>query len=138
MSEFSDQSDARKLEMTFQTALSSGLNFQNVLRRNESTETTLPAAVITARVTGEDMSVRYSNRYAQTLELRASAQVSAAQPDSARALETFQRRIKDTIEAASGITGWNYLRIEYQGDEVAFDGVKREHTHIWTVTAHAA
>lgn len=136
MTEFEQQDTARKFEITMQAAVRSGLNFDNVYRGTEEPTRILPCAVMEARATGEDESMRIDNRYATTLAFRATAMVSAAQENSAQALETFARSLKIAIETASDIEGWNYVRLDYQGDERAFDGVKRECVHLYTVTVH--
>jgi hypothetical protein len=93
--------------------------------------------VLKARATGIDMSIRAAGKYATSLDFRASAMVAATVPDSARAVEDFALRLKDAIEAAVITSGWQYLRLDYQGDERALEGARREFTHIYTVTALA-
>lgn len=137
MSEFDQQQTARKLEITVQAVLQAAMPTVAFRRTLEAVENILPVGVINARITGEDLSFKYDERYAHTLELRVIARHSVAAPDSGRSVEAFASNIKTAVEAATGVTGWNYLRLEYQGDERANDSTRREVTNIWTVTAHA-
>jgi hypothetical protein len=136
MSEFTDQTMARKLEITFQGALIASLGHRNIYRANEEGERLLPCVVLKAESKEEDMAFRYQGRYALTLELRATAMVSAVLEDSSRALETDAQSLRQAIETATITTGYNYLRLEYAGDAKGSDGIKREFSHIWKVTAH--
>jgi hypothetical protein len=137
MSEFSDQSIARKLEISFQSALIVGLGHRSIYRSNEDGERLLPCIVLKAEQKQEDLSFRYLGRPAQTIELRAAAHVSTAGENSSRAVETMAQSLRTAIETATIGSGWNYLRLEYAGSEKAADNTTRSITHIYQVTAHA-
>lgn len=133
-----DQTTARKLESTLQTALFAGLGHRAIYRAGEQGERLLPCVVIKCEEKGDDMSMRISGRYAKTIELRATAMVSSAGDAAASSLavEAAAALLRQAIETATITGGWNYLRLDYSGDERAADGIKREYTHIYTVTAH--
>lgn len=109
----------------------------NVYRAVEGVEKILPCALVGARVTGEDLSFKLDGRVANTMELRVTGRVSTAAENSAATLENFSRTLKGAVESATGVTGWNFLKLEYEGDERAAEGAHREITHIWNVVAHA-
>jgi hypothetical protein len=127
----------RQLENSF-LAVTAADGVPNSYRSSDAREKILPAAIVAARVTGEDYSFKLSGRIASTLELRVTARVSVAAASSAETVEELSRLIKHSVETATGLTGWNYMRLEYEGDERAAESTHREITHIWTVTAHAA
>jgi hypothetical protein len=127
---------ARALELTMRSALMAALDMETIYTSDDPAERVLPAVALRATFQEDDYTFRDQNRYAETLELRASAIISRPAPDSARVLDAFAGRLRDAIETATITSGWNYLRIERTGHDRAVDDLKREYTHIYTVTAH--
>lgn len=127
---------ARAFESTMQDVLIAALGMSAVYRESESAERILPCVVLKASFRAEDFAIRITNRYAVTLEFRATAMVPMSSADSARTLEEFAKRLKTAIETATISGGWNYIRLDLAGDERGGDANRREYAHIYTVTAH--
>ncbi len=128
----SQESDARAFEDTMQRILGAAFYPLRVYRSSENVERILPCVVLKARATGEDETFKsIAGRYATAIDFRASSIVSAAGASSAESLELLAARVKTAIESASIEGGWIYIRLDPQGDERGYDGVRREFVQIY-------
>lgn len=128
---------ARALETTFQAAISAALPVP-VYRADESIDREYPCVILSAQTTGEDEAFIFSGRYAQEVTLRAAVIVAGNPADNARQCDLLAAQVKTAIETASIPSGWNYLRLEYDGDERGFEDARRTRTHVYICVAHEA
>jgi hypothetical protein len=126
---------ARKLEADLARSVAARLPGTNIYRMGENSTRNMPCAIFAARATGTAYEIKYQGDYATSIELRVICMVSVTGETSSEDLELLARNVLEKVETATDLTGWNYLRLDHQGDERNLTEQSRMCTLLFGATA---
>ena len=124
---------ARLLETQLAASLAKKLKALSVYRGSEDTERKRPCVVLSVRTTGTNYMVKKDGLPGDDAELRAMVLVDESMPSGADALETLLAKVREAVETATLKPGWQFVHLEFTGDEAEQAANARAVSLLWTV-----
>jgi hypothetical protein len=124
---------ARLLETQLAASLAKKLKALSVYRGSEDTERKRPCVVLSVHTTGTNYMVKKDGIPGDDAELRAMVLVDESTPSGADALETLLAKVREAVETATLKPGWQFVHLEFTGDEAEQAANARAVSLLWTV-----